>query len=149
MKTFNKVIKVEVGVDSIASKLLATMNSDEKHAELVVESIIGSMLASRTSDLQISSLFNALNGYNNDINFEVNDEVLCTSKDYIYGISSEAESGYSREYIKIGSCKVVEIDLYATDKLTIEYSAFDSKGQKRAFTKVVNHATCSKIDDIV
>jgi hypothetical protein len=74
MKKFNKVIQVEVSVDTIAEKLLETMAPDFKHREQVVEAIIGAMVEHEELH-KIAPLYNALNGFSNDINFKAGDKV--------------------------------------------------------------------------
>lgn len=73
MKRFNQEINISISVDSIAQKMLENMDQSFKHKENVVEAVIGSMLDSGN----IHYVFNALNGYTNDIDFKVGDYVYC------------------------------------------------------------------------
>mgnify|MGYP000259424106 CR=1 FL=1 len=139
MKKFNKTIEVKVSVDSIADKLLYTMSSDGKHNELVTETIIGNLLSSSTQGM--SQLYNALNGYNNDIDFKVNDIIICSEKTYN---RVEEDGEYVEKYVAVGECRVIEVDIYRSDKLKVEYSKTDSLGNTKLETRWVSHSRCDK-----
>ena len=111
MKQFNKVISIEVSVDSIAKRLLDTLPEDYKHRELVTEAIIGPM-ASNNNMHAIGVLFNALGGFTNELNFQVGNVVM-----------TKASSYYDYEFIdnvivprtkslEIGMAVVKEVDVY-------------------------------------
>lgn len=136
MIKFNKTIQVQVEIDEIANKLLSTINADEKHRELIAEAVIGSLLVK--SDNGIALLYGALNGFTNQIDFEIDEEVMCTDKMYSY-------SGDKEEYTEMGLVKVKSIDLYADKKLKVEYQHTNSKGEQTTKTATVDHRNCSKI----
>lgn len=142
MKKFNKSIKVEVSVDSIADKLLSMFSNDEKHSELVTETIIGNMLKDNTS---ISQLYNAVNGYTNEIDFKVGDVINCSDTFYTYVLNGET---IGRRSIVIGTAVVKEIDIYSNNKLLIEIETITSDGNPTVETKNVHHTDCSKIEPV-
>ena len=73
MKRFNQEVNISISVDSIAQKMLESMDQYFRYKENVVEAVISSMLHSG----DIHYIFNALNGYTNDIDFKVGDYVYC------------------------------------------------------------------------
>jgi hypothetical protein len=122
MKKFNKDIKIVVSADSIAQKLLGTFDTNNPHRELITETVIGSLIDSDRLDM----LYNSLNGFTNDIDFTVDQEVHC--KESYYG---------ANDYITIGNCKIIEIDIYRkSDKVRIEYTPV---GKTKIETKWVSH----------
>lgn len=137
MKAFNKVIQVEVSVDTIANNLLETMLGNFPHRELVVESIIGG-----ASNHQLSLLYNSLNGYTNDINFKVND-IIVPNDFKAYGYWEGADQPES--YRAIQEAKIIEMNIYAKEKICIEYSVPNSKGESRTSTKWVSHLGCELV----
>lgn len=128
MKKFNKAIQVSVEVDVIAEQLLSMMNVDEKHRELVVETIIGNM----ENTNRIGKLYNALNGHKDVINFEVGDKVICDAGLYVDGL-----------YCKNVECEVVGIDMYDTNPIKVSYVSKTEKGT--ISTHPVPTNTCSKV----
>lgn len=134
MKKFNQVITVEVSVDSIAQLLLQSMSADFKHKELVAETIIGSSLNAGN----ISYVYNALNGYTNEIDFKVGEEVECSEDKWDY------ENGEEKR-ISIGKCLIKSIDLYQRDKLTVEFTKTRKDGTKYVTQTTVSHLKCNKI----
>jgi hypothetical protein len=143
MKNFNQSIKVEVSVDSIAKQLLDNMNPEFKHNELVVETLIGRML---TSDKQgISMLYNSLNGYNQEINFEVGNTVKPTDLNKYSYWDTNAEGERVRSSKNIETAEVVEVNPYRDNKIKIAYVTFDSRGNEVIVTEWVNHTTCDKV----
>jgi len=154
MKKFNKVITVEVSVDNIANQLLATINTEEKHRELIAEAIMGTLV----NQEKVASLYNALNGYTNDIDFKVGDVVECTTKVYLYKekkqkvddagavvSDSNDQVKYTQEYEAMGEATVVEVDIYRDDKVRLEYNCKTSDGKDSMTTRWVRHTKCSKI----
>lgn len=142
MKKFNQVISVEVSVDSIAEQLLSQMNPEFKHKELVVESIIGPLLYKDN----LSYLYNALNGYTNDIDFKVGEEVMCQDK--IYTFTRDAATGELSEqskYITMGIAKIVSIEPYRRKNLELEYNVLTKSGEIRKQTDYYSHLNCNKI----
>jgi hypothetical protein len=137
MKTFNRVIQVEVSIDTIAQNLLSTMVDSNPHREMVVEAIIGS-----ASNHQLGLLYNSLNGYTNDINFKVGDMIV--PKDIkVYGFWDGADSAES--YRAILEAKIVEINVYSQDKIKIEYAYPTNKGTFSTTTKWISHIGCEHV----
>jgi len=138
MKQFNKTISVEVSVDSIANNLLSNMKEDFKHKELVVEAIIGSALEKGG----LGYIYNSLNGFNNEINFQVGDAVISTDRTYL---GTKDETGkVERNHQEIGPCSVKEINIYADRKLLVEYSTYNRSGEFVVEQEWVYHKNCSK-----
>jgi hypothetical protein len=135
MKSFDKVIKIEIAANQIAKMLLANMNPEFKHAEIVVESIIGS-----ANDVALGMIYNSLNGYKEEINFEVGDIVQPKDlSDYGYWDGEKQ----SREDIK--SATIIEIDVYKEDKLKVSYEKPIQDGSIRVEKTWISHRRCSKI----
>lgn len=144
MKSFNKTITVEVTVDSIANKLLAMMNPDEKHSDLVVETIIGSAIAlPKQGDLLLSNLYNSLNGYTNEIDFEIGEQVKCEYEVYTY--QRTENDTYSRRNRVIGDCTIEQLDIYSDRKIKVSYECLNSKGENIVETQWVKHTQCNKL----
>lgn len=148
MRQFNQVITVEVSVDSIAQKLLESINPEFKHAELLTEAIIGTSLDTG----KISYLHNALNGYTNEIDFKVGDEIQINDTQYtFYNKEGEiVESSVRGNGYVVGIVK--EIDVYKSKKLFVEMYYVDRKtnnGNKEYYVETdsswVDHKDCNKI----
>jgi hypothetical protein len=141
MKRFNEEIQVTVSVDSIADTLLNTMNPEFKHAELVVESLIGRMLA---EDVQgISRLYNALNGFIDGVNFNVGDKIYITDLNKYSYWSKNEEGEFTRSSKDVTDVTVVDINVNANHKIKISYLLYNHKGQPIETTEWVNHTRCS------
>ena len=140
MKKFNKVITIEVAVDSIAEQLLSTLSPDFKHRELVVEAIIGTGVDKNT----LSYVYNAMNGFSPEIDFKVGDIVMSEHTEYMYKTEDSRVKGNSQSEA-IGQCKVINIDLYTKDKLQVEYVYYNRAGTTEPKTAWVKHTNCSKI----
>lgn len=143
MKKFNQTISVEVSVDSIAEKLWSTFDPNFAHAELLTESIIGSNLESG----KLGYVYNALNGFNNDIDFQVGQTVDCKESIYSW-VLDQSTGSYKREYMSLGKATIVEINLYKSDKLLVEYNTLNSKGDHITETKWVDHRACSGLSTV-
>ena len=145
MKKFNQIISVEVDVDQIAENLLAQFPADYKHREIVTEAIIGSSI----SNGGIEFVYNALNGYKNEINFAVDDMVIVKDEVYNNMDNYHLITDSNRNW---AIAKVIEIKEYKTgDKLHIEYIKVRRAGIKFSVnidSEWVNHRNCSKIADI-
>jgi hypothetical protein len=160
---FNEVIKIEVEVDAIYHKLMSEFPEDYKHKEIVAHAIIGS--ANDRGGLGF--IYNALNGYSNDIDFQEGDIVICTEDDRIerYDANKEDENGepikvvsveednneprWKYRSVPIGLCRVNKVNMYGVKKLTVEamgYSAkYDASHNKYALQHyLVDHKTCTK-----
>lgn len=139
MKLFNQEITVTVSVDTIAQNLLSKMGADEKHAELLTETIVGNLLNSK---IGISQLYNALNGYTNEINFKVGEEVI--SKERISTYVSK-NGAYEHDYINMEECVIEEIDTYKQENLHVKYNSTNNRGEIVSKTMWIRHTNCSKL----
>lgn len=136
MKRFNKNIQIQISVDSIADSLLSTIKENEKHKELIVEAIITSALDKGT----ISYIYNALNGYPDEVNFKVGDKVL---KEMYFKADEKAESEYHQVELE-----VVEVRTYHNSKVRVfgKYQKFPyGKMVEETYNEWVNHQNISKI----
>lgn len=167
MPPFRKSIQVTVELDSIFGKLLGLLPEDFKHREVLAHAIVGA--TAETGGL--AYVYNALNGFTNDIDFEVNDIVICNEKErgekYDANIYNEqGETSHDSSMIEhlthqpdykpnwkfrnvtIGECKVVEINLYAKDKLKVRFQSQDRyMGQPGDKEVWVNHNECSRVSN--
>jgi hypothetical protein len=143
MKSFNESIKVSVEVDTIANMLLSTMSEDVKHRELITEAIVGRLLAvDRTG---MGYLYNSLNGFKSQINFEVGDWVV-PSNLTAYGYWTEKSiENKSSVYGKIERAKVIGISEYSDNKLLVEYDVPKREGGFSRETSHVSHYECTRI----
>lgn len=143
MKRFNQSISIQIEVDQIADQLLSNIDSEFKHKELVAETIIGSLLETQ---IGISNLYNSLNGYCNDIDFEVNESIMTTATTYDYTPDKHGEIPSSSNHREIGKAIVKEINIYKTEKILIEYTKYKSSGTAYQDSQWVHHTKCSKIE---
>lgn len=143
MKNFNKQIQITVELDAIANALLETINPEFKHAENVVEAIIGRLDASN-DQVGMTALYNALNGYDNTINFKPGDTVICSKSAYAYW-TQESIVENNTVMRAIGECEVIEVNPYANDKLRIRYAKPQKNGLFSDEDLWVNHSTCKLI----
>jgi hypothetical protein len=145
MKKFNQTIKVEVEVDMIAEKLLSEFKEDFKHREILTESIIGTALDKGT----ISYIYNSLNGFSGEINFKVGDVVICSETYHKAYDMVNGEIVEVRKWVPINICKVVEINLYSSEKLCVEFEFLTSEGKMLTTKKWVDHRKCSYLPTAV
>lgn len=144
MNKFNKIITIEVSVDSIAEQLLSNISPDFKHRELLTETIIGQAL---TSD-KLGYVYNALNGFTNDIDFKVGDVVICEETAWKYERSNggvDEAPKYKQERRTVGQCKVIEINPYSAQKVKVEWTTINSQGNPSTDYAWVSHTKCAKI----
>jgi hypothetical protein len=163
MPAFNTTIQVEVSVDAMFQKLLDLLPVDYKHREVLAHAIIGSAVEKGN----ITYVYAALNGYTNDIDFEKDQEVVCSTREAYewYDNNKEDKEGNlkvldqdptSSDYKpdwksrrrEIGKCTIKEINLYADNKLTVEYETedqYDRGRGKKKLTTVVNHKNCTRV----
>lgn len=163
MPKFNKSIEIQVDTDAIMDKLLGLLPENYKHREVLAHAIVGSAVENGT----IGYIYGPLNGYTNDIDFKVEDVVFCTEEERyeMYDANIYKEDGskvnpnvaftptedykpdMKRRRVRIGRCRVIGIDLYAKNKLRVEYESvgsYSSKKEKReAF---VNHKNCTMVE---
>jgi hypothetical protein len=160
---FDEVIKIEVEASLIFDKLHATLGGF-KHADILAHAIVGNALDKGG----IVYIYNALNGMDNFIDFNVGDTIYCKDIDRNerYDSRQETEDGQSipdapdptmDEYlpkfayrkVEIGKCKVIGVSLYTTNKLKVEFMGYNSYGRDRDTetlqTEAVNHKNCSKV----
>ncbi len=140
MKRFNEVITVEVSVDAIAEQLLNAMSKEYLHAELVTETIIGNLL--RNKGESISQVFNALNGYTNEIDFSVGDMLI--ANEHAYTHVPKDDGTFEEVYQKIGLCTIEDIDLYSNKKLKVSYEYTTKDGKVQTRTSQISHLKCTK-----
>lgn len=162
MPRFEKSIQIEVSVDAIFDKLLGLLPRDYKHREVLAHAIIGSAVEKGN----IGYIYNALNGFTNDIDFEVGQEVICSNTKRVewYDANLEEKDGkiipnndvgmpdykanWKMRRVAIGKCVIKEINLYADEKLTVEYETENEYDRNRAPQKVtsyVSHKNCTKV----
>lgn len=148
MKKFNQVITVEVSVDSIAQQLLSTMKEDFKHSELLTEAIIASSLDKGN----ISYVYNSLNGFTNEIDFKIGDEIRVKDEEYTYYTEKGeiVDSSVRGGGFVVGVVK--DINIYKSDKLFVEMYLVDRNGSRnyniRIKTDWVNHGNCSSLANL-
>jgi hypothetical protein len=144
MKKFNQVITVEISVDNIAQQLLATWNkSDFPHAEMLTETIIGTALNNET----ISLIYNNLNGYTNDIDFEVGQVVSCDVEisEYV-NKGTEEEPDIQRVSGTMGVCAIINIDTNRrSEKVKVGYTYMGMNLQQKRDERWVSHFKLTKI----
>jgi hypothetical protein len=145
MKSFNKQIKITVELDTIANALLSTLNPDAKHKDIIVEAIIG-RLDAKNDTQGMTVLYNSLNGFSNNINFEKGNEVICTKRVNAYW-TEESIRDNSSVYLEIGEVTVVDINEYADEKLLVEYNYPLKSGETEKRQVWVDHSTCSKVNE--
>lgn len=139
MKKFNKEITVSVSVDSIAEHLLGTFAEDSKHREMIAETIVGTLLEND----RLNDLYNSLNGYTNEINFEVGDEVECTEKQWQYKTVHCTDT----TSLLMQNVVVTEINPFARrNKLKVSYTTRKKESEQTEQREVwVKHTSCDKI----
>lgn len=139
---FNDVISIEVEINSIYEKLRDTFPEDYKHKEILAHAIVGSAVEHGG----INFIYNALNGYTNDIDFKVGDVIMCEEKDKIVYIPATEETKASWEYVPIGECTVVQVGMYKNSKLKVEFLN-GRKSSEETFmeTAWVNHKHCTRV----
>lgn len=148
MRKFNQVITIEVSVDAIAEQLLSAMKDDYKHKELVTESIIGSSFSAG----KLGFVYNALNGYTNEIDFKVGDVIYCKDDYYTYNeiVNGVPERLGGGKRIDIGIAEVIDVNEYADKKLQIRYIVLthNRTGFSYEYNIVwVKHTECQKLAD--
>lgn len=142
MKHFNQIITVEVPVNAIANMLLDSMNPEFKHKELVVEAIVGRML----NDNSLTFLYNSLNGYPCEIDFQVGDTVRSNTGLQVYAYwTPESIEKNNTCYGIVTEATIVEVDPYRDDKLRIEYNLPNKKGGFDKADKWVKHTNWNRV----
>lgn len=128
LRKFNKDIQVTVSVDTIAEKLMKSMDWSNPNAALLVNTIIGTSLSSG----KIGFIYNALNGWQDEINLTIGK---------VYNIDGKHLSMYNAadgEKDKVFAVEVIEIDEYRDgNKVNVKYSY----SRKNDDTKLYNDST--------
>ena len=137
--TFNKAIKVEIEIDEIARKLCSEFPDEYKHKELVTNVIIGNLLNS--TGVGMNQLYNALNGYTNDVDFQVGDVV---ESEEIYSTYVMENDKPVRRNEKLNG-EVVRVDVFRSDKLLIKYSCHNSEMKLIESENWLNHRKCTRV----
>ena len=146
MKKFNQVISIEVPVQSIADLLLNNLHPDFQHKEIVAEAIVGRMM----SDNSLGYLYNSLNGYPCNIDFQVGDEVSSEMGLRIYGYwTPESIEKNDTVYGNVVNARVIEIDPYRDSKLKIEFYVPNKKGEYDTRKEWVNHTQWNRVTTAV
>lgn len=141
LPVFNQTISIEVFVDDIHKKLMGTFPEDYKHKEILSHAIIGGAVEHGG----LSFIYNALNGYTNDVDFTVGDIVDCKSQERRKYTPSTTETKADWQWIPIGSCEVIEINMYKQTKLLVRFTHDSHDGtRKEEKTVWVDHRKCTK-----
>lgn len=130
MKTFNKVIAVEVSLNSIAQNLLSKIEKSVVNADVIVETIMETIPMEK-----LQYLYNSLNGFSNEINVAIGEIFYCNHSVY-YPYHPVVKSENRKDpYMHIGNCIVTDIDLYKNDKVEVECDYWTKNGiiQKERF----------------
>jgi hypothetical protein len=107
MKQFNKSIRIEISLDSIANRLLDMMKTENNpNAELVVETIIGSL---QGDGQKMGMLYNSMVGWSNELAYQVGENVL-VHRDHIREYRMHADCPYELP------TTIEEIDIYRGEK---------------------------------
>jgi len=141
LPVFNQTISIEVSLDDIYRKLMGTFPEDYKHKEILSHAIVGSAMEYGG----IGFIYNALNGYTNDVDFKVGDIVVCTSQDRkVYTSVTEEGKRPDWNWRAIGDCQVIEINMYKRSKLRVEFQQINSEGKSEVTSAWVDHKKCTK-----
>lgn len=137
---FTDSIRIEIPIESIYKRLLATFPTDYKHRETLSHAIIGSAVS--VSNGGVGYIYNALAGFTNNVDFKVGDKMMCTVKERYerYDANLEGEDGtplaelaetsgggkpnWKYREIMIGACEVIEINLYSSLKLKVRFKSW-------------------------
>jgi len=142
MKKFNQSISIEISVDSIANLLLNNLHPDFKHKEIVAESIVGRMM----NDHSLSYLYNSLNGFPCNVDFQVGDELYSENGIREYGFwTPESIEKNDSVHGTINFVTVVDIDIYRDSKLKIQFQIPNKKGEMINHVQWVNHTAWNKL----
>jgi hypothetical protein len=119
------------------------MVAENPHRELITEVIIGDLYAGG----RLTKMYNALHGWRDTIDIDVNKLYECNEEVYTYiNVSAEGEEPkYEQKYNKIGKCKVLEVDEYDTHPILIEYHARKRNGEYIVDTRRVTVNTLTAV----
>jgi len=161
LPAFNQTIEIKVDVDSIYKKMMDTLPEDYKHKEILAHAIVGSAVRNGG----IGYIYNALNGFTNDIDFRVGDQVICTAEERTEGYDANLEDVYGtplkREFaeavseykpnwktrqVAIGKCVVKEVDMYGENKLIVTFDNWNHYDKKnKPYDMAVDHKKCTRV----
>jgi len=118
MKTYNKVIEIEISVDSIAKRLLENMK-DSPVAENIVEAVIGTALSNGRG---LDKIYNAMCGFSNELAYKVGDEIAihCETENI-----RNCHPTLSKEYYR---AEIIGVDEYEVLPLDVRVTYINSKG---------------------
>ena len=141
IKRFNKDIEITISVDSISDKLMATLDSDYKHNIGLVNTVMGVFVEKG----KVTYLYNALNGFTNDIDFKISDVIDCQQNTWKYTpvTKDDGSTVFEQKQLPIGKAVVVDIDLYTNSKVRVEYTTFNKMGEPKVETEWVDHRKCN------
>lgn len=151
LKVWNESIKVEVSLDMIAAKLKDSFKADNPHTNLLTNTIMG--VAKTTNKL--SYIYNAVNGWEDKLNFKVGQFVTTTegSKSYHYKLAAKVEPNDPDKWEQDRSApiiggKVIEIDEFRDGgKIHIAYTRVDNYGKADHTDVWVNHPNLKLISE--
>jgi hypothetical protein len=142
MKKFNQSISIEISVDSIADLLLNNLHPDFKHKEIAAEAIVGRMM----NDNSLGYLYNSLNGFPCNVDFQVGDELFSEIGIREYGFwTTESIERDDSIYGTINFVTVVDIDIYMDSKLKIQFQVPNKKGGMDNRVQWVKHTAWNKV----
>lgn len=145
MRNFNREINVTIQVDSIAYQLLENMDKDFKHKELVVETLIGRLIEKDESGL--SRLYNALNGFENKINFKIGEKVkLKDYSCYAYWTPESVEKNNTISQ-KVETGTIIDINTDKDNPICVQFLAPNKKGELEERTEWFRSHRCDKMFD--
>lgn len=159
---FTETIKLEIEVSDIYKRMKNVLPEDYKHRDILAHAIVGS--AAENGGLLF--VYNALAGFDNTVDFQVGDEIMCSAEERNekYDANVENEKGESvasvmnpadPEYkpkwknkdVEIGKCIVKQINLYSGKKLLVEFEQHHKYRDTPTVETVqmwVNHRNCAK-----
>lgn len=146
MKAFNQTIQIEIEVDAIAHQLLGIhAGSEFPHVELLVESIIGSVLESG----HIGLIYNAMHGYKNELDFKVGQLLNCSEDIYSHVRNAETER-YEEKRRPMGECIVKDINIYRrSDQVLVTFPYTNSKGESKEQERWVNKKNLKSVEGAI
>ena len=132
LKKFNQSIQITIEVDQIAKMLLSKMGADATHKELIVETVIGSMMHSPKG---LTPLYNSLNGWENELDFQEGQEVMVKYRDLCCPWAHEAYR--IDKYDMLVKCKIGSIDVFRGREIELEYIYLNEEGKEKKGTTMV------------
>lgn len=141
IKRFNKDIEISISIDSIADKFMATLDPEHKHNVELTNTVMGVFVEKG----KITYLYNALNGFTNDIDFKVDEEIHCTDKAWGYKQVTKPDGAlvWEQHQLEIGKATIKTIDLYSNQKLYVEFTMLNKLGEPKPESQWVNHRNCN------